>query len=109
MESFTGASTPQQVMASALYLSLLIFALIGWLQALDRHTLIGWFKAPEPVIGPRVTLTLMFTGTSGQKKHRQVARKTVRETGRQTDGQRQTYLPSRTHQPQYGSLMARHD
>ena len=51
------------------YLCLLIFALIGWLQALYCHTLIGWFKAPEPMVVLRVTLTLMFTRTSAQKKY----------------------------------------
>lgn len=52
----------------AAYLRLLVFALIGRLKTLHRHTLIGRLKAPEPMVGLHVALTLVFTGTSGQNK-----------------------------------------
>ena len=42
------------------YLYSHISALISWLQALNRHTLIGRLEAPEPMVGLGVARALML-------------------------------------------------
>lgn len=57
------------------YLRLLVSALIGRLQTLHRHALIGRLEAPQPMVGLRVALTQVFTRTPGrttQKNNKQV-------------------------------------
>lgn len=50
------------------HLSLLVSALIGRLQTLHRHTLVGWLKAPQPMVGLGVSCTQVLTGTPGQQR-----------------------------------------